>query len=91
MSSYSSSSSLVVFRLGCHEPLLLVLALIGVGIVCCSEGRGVNCGDIEGTGAANGEGEGERERLWLLIALLASLEEVENFRLGPGPTGMVSA
>lgn len=29
LSSYSSSNSLAVLRLGCHEPLLLILAIIG--------------------------------------------------------------
>lgn len=90
VSSYSSSSSFAVFRLGCHEPLLDGTGLISGETACREAASGADSGDAKDNGVA--DGEGERERLWLLIALLANLEEVENFLVTLlGPTGMDSA
>lgn len=86
-SSYSSSSSLIDFRLGCHEPLLT-----GGCFIFWEEARlwGLLGDDGLGMGLGNGErvlGDGERERLQLLIAVIANdgVEGLLNPRLGPGP------
>ncbi len=92
-SSYSSSSSFIDLRLGCHEPRLVGSCLMS------REGArpGLLGDDGLGMGLGTGEsvfGDGDRERLWLLIAVIANdgVDGLLNPRLGPElfPLGRIS-
>ena len=92
-SLYSSSSSLIDFRLGCHDPLLLFGLLIETGASpglrgAAGFGRGLlTMGDDD-----EGLGDGDLDLLRLLMAVIAN-EGVDGLLkplLGPPPFGRQS-